>query len=158
MKIKHMTVCSAVILAAVSGCSSSDGGEWKDNLLGAFNEVVEFVGRCALTNDLWLKGSRTMGADDYNGSYTAKYARYSGEEYLFGGTSLYRENKSMKVTYTLELQSGSARLCRIDSENEYEIAGESAEGAYEFSVNVGDNFIVLKGENFTGSLSLTVES
>lgn len=158
MKIKRMAVCAAVILAAVSGCSAADCEEWKDNLLGAFNGVVEFVGRCALTNDLWLKGSRTMGSDDYNGSYAAEYARYSGEEYLFGGTSLYRENKSMKVTYTLELQSGSACLYRIDGENEYEIAGESAEGVYEFSVNVGDNFIVLKGENFTGSLSLTVES
>lgn len=157
MKMKRM--CAALaLLTAVSGCSASVGEEWKDNLLGAFNEVVEFVGRCALTNDLWLKGSRAMGADDYNGSYAAEYSRYSGEEYLFGGTSLYRENISMKVTYTLGIRGGSARLYRIDGENEYEIAEESAEGVYEFSVNVGDNFIVLKGENFTGSLSLTVES
>ena len=37
------------------------------------------------------------------------------------------------------------------------IAEVTDEGVYEFTFNAGDNFIVLKGDDFTGSLSLKVE-
>ena len=37
------------------------------------------------------------------------------------------------------------------------IADASDKGVYEFTIHAGKNFIVLKGEEFTGDLSLKVE-
>ena len=37
------------------------------------------------------------------------------------------------------------------------IAEETAEGVYRFTFDAGYNFIVPKGDDFTGSLSLIVE-
>lgn len=37
------------------------------------------------------------------------------------------------------------------------IAEMTAEGVYEFTFNAGDNFIILKDDDFTGSLLLKVE-
>lgn len=150
----------AALCAVSSGCLFQpwDGNAFKDAAIGAFNDVVEFVGSCALTGDPWLTGTREMGSDNYNGSYDAEYDSYNGEEYLFGGTSLERESSVMRVGYTLEIKSGSASLCRIGGEEEEMIAAVSGEGEYEFSLKAGDQFIVLKGENFTGSLTLTVQT
>ncbi|MCM1334231.1 MAG: hypothetical protein NC084_08245 [Bacteroides sp.] len=157
MKKKKILAFVAPILL-LSACSSETLEEWKDDLIGAFNGAVEFVGKCALTGDLWLKGTRETGEDDYNGSYFAEYSRYNGEEYLFGGTSLLREGEKMTVAYTIGAEGGSVRLYRVDGEHEYEIAVGDAEGVYEFSVSAGDNFIILKGENFTGRVALAVET
>ena len=153
-------MAGAALCALSSGClyQSWDGNAFKDAAIGLFNDAVEFVGSCALTGDLWLTGTREMGSDNYNGSYTAIYERYDGEEYLFGGTSLERESDVMRVGYTLEIKSGSASLCRIGGEEEETIAAVSGEGECEFSLKAGDHFIVLKGENFTGSLTLTVRT
>ncbi|MDE7234372.1 MAG: hypothetical protein K2N29_04850, partial [Ruminiclostridium sp.] len=111
-------MAGAALCAFSSGCLYQpwDGNAFKDAAIGLFNDAVEFVGSCALTGDLWLKGTREMGSDNYNGSYDAEYDCYNGEEYLFGGTSLERESDAMRVSYTLEIKSGSASLCRIGGE------------------------------------------
>lgn len=152
-------MAGAALCALSSGClfQSWDGDAFRDAAIGLFNDAVEFVGSLALTDDPWLAGTRETGSDSYNGRYTAEYDRYTGEEYLFGGTSL-EPRSEMYVSYTLGIGSGSAFLCRIDGEREEIIAQTSGEGEYAFPLEPGDNFIVLKGENFTGSLSLSVRT
>lgn len=78
-----------------------------------------------------------------------------------------RENGStLKVTYSLNIKSGTAALYWLGSTDEHIILGDKEEhmiaevtdeDVYEFTFNAGDNFIVLKGDDFTGSLSLKVE-
>ncbi len=77
------------------------------------------------------------------------------------------ENGStLKVTYSLNIKSGTAALYWLGSTDEHIILGDKEEhmiaevtdeGVYEFTFNAGDNFIVLKSDEFTGSLSLKVE-
>ncbi|MBD5548694.1 MAG: hypothetical protein HDQ97_15120 [Lachnospiraceae bacterium] len=75
-------------------------------------------------------------------------------------------DSTLKVTYSLSIQSGTATLYWLESEEEHVISGEKVKYAIaevtaadvcEFTVDAGDNFIVLKGNDFTGSLSLEIE-
>ncbi len=141
--------------------------ELKDGLKEEINDWIGSVSRYSLTADENLVGERKTGADNYVGTYEAEYCQYNGEEYIFGGTSLGRESSNtLKVTYSLSVQSGTATLYWLKSEGEHIIFGDkekhviakvTAVDVCEFSVDAGDNFIVLKGNDFTGSLSLEVE-
>ena len=102
--------------------------------------------------------SEKKGADDYVGTYEAEYEQFTGEEFIFGGTSLKRkEGSDLQATYSLTIQSGTAVLYWLDGEDNIVFTDVSDEGDYEFTIHAGKNFIVLAGGQFTGSLALTVE-
>ena len=103
-------------------------------------------------------GERENGVDEYTGSYEAEYENFNGEEFLFGGTALERKDgNSLKVTYKLEITEGTAALYWLAAGEQYTIASEGAEDVYEFTISAGDNYIVLKGKDFSGTLTMTVE-
>ena len=103
-------------------------------------------------------GNREKGIDDYVGTYEADYSEFDGKEYIFGGTSLKRQDGSdLCAVYSLTIQSGEARLYHMDGCDEI-LADISKEGTYEFTIHAGKNFIVLDGTQFTESLTLTVSS
>lgn len=80
------------------------------------------------------------------------------KEFIFGGTSLERDNGNcLQVTYKLSIIEGTAELNWITGNDEYTIVNDSSENTKEYTISPGDNYIVLKGENFSGSLELTVE-
>ena len=129
-----------------------------DIFLEEINDWSDSVAKNSLTKDSSLIGERKKGIDNYVGSYEADYSQFTGEEYIFGGTSLKRTNGSdLKVSYFLTVQSGRATLYWLDGEEEKMIADAPAQDQYAFTIHAGGNFIVLKGEDLTGSLSLTVE-
>lgn len=146
--------------------------EWKDNKDGIKQELYELVdvlfeeinawsdsaATHSITSDDLIVGERRQGGDNYVGSYEADYSQFTGEEYIFGGTSLKRTDGSdLKVSYSLTIRSGRATLYWLDGEEEKLIADTSVQDTYEFTIHAGGNFIVLRGEDFTGSLSLEVE-
>ena len=141
--------------------------ELKDGIKNEFNDWMSSISRYSLTRDKSLKGKRELGIDDYVGSYEAEYIRFNGEEYIFGGTLPDRKNGSaLKVTYSLNIESGKAALYWLESadghiligdKEQHMIAEVTAEDVYKFTFDAGYNFIVLKGHDFTGSLSLVVE-
>lgn len=176
---------TAVLMTGLTGCGmdlargiireyedNKDGikkelHELKDGIKNEFNEWMGAASQYRLTEDKSLKGERESGIDDYVGSYEAEYTRFNGEEYIFGGTSMERENGStLKVAYSLNIKSGTAALYWLGSTDEHIISGDkeehmiaeaTARDVYEFTFHAGDNFIVLKGDDFTGSLTLKVE-
>lgn len=141
--------------------------ELKDGLKEEINDWMSSASRYSLTADENLVGERKSGADNYVGSYEAEYSQFIGEEYIFGGTSLRRESGStLKVSYSLSIQSGTAVLYWLESEEEHVISGDkkkyviaevTAADVCEFTVDAGDNFIILEGNDFTGSLLLEIE-
>ena len=145
----------------------SEFRELKDGMLNEFNDWIDSITQQTLTEDKKLKGEREPGMDDYVGSYEAEYIRFNGEEYIFGGTLPDRKNGSaLKVTYSLNIESGKAALYWLESadghiligdKEQHMIAEVTAEDVYKFTFDAGYNFIVLKGHDFTGSLSLVVE-
>ncbi len=168
-------VVSILLLTGLAGCGidlavgmvkelndNEDGirrelGELWDSFLEEANEWSESFATHSITDDQDLIGNREKGVDNYVGTYEADYSEFDGEEYIFGGTSLKRENGSdLCAIYSLTIQSGEARLYRMDGCNEILLADLSKEGKYEFTIHAGKNFIVLQGTQFTGSLMLTV--
>ncbi len=140
--------------------------EFKDGLEAEINDWLGSISKYELTKEKDLKGKRKLGRNDYVGSYEAEYTGFSGREYLFGGTSVEWENGTeLKVTYSLRIQSGTAALYWLSSEDEHIIFGEkevhmiaeiSSDDVYEITLTAGDNFIVVEGDQFTGSLSIKV--
>ena len=112
----------------------------------------------ALTKEKDLQGEKDKGDDTYTGTYTATYDGFNGKEFIFGGTARERENgNQLKVTYTLTVEEGTAELYWVAGNDEYTIANDSAEDTKEYTISSGDNYIVLKGNDFSGSLKLEVK-
>ena len=63
----------------------------------------------------------------------------------------------LQVTYKLIIEDGTAELNWIAGSDEYSIANTSSEDTKEYTISSGDNYVVLKGDNFSGSLELTVK-
>ena len=162
--VMNMAKRAAVLLTvfclsfSLAGCGSGQEGSLKDNLIDGFDHFLQSFSRHALTKDKNLQGERAPGPDEYTGSYTAHYEDFNGEEFLFGGTALERERGSnLKVSYTLEVTSGSAVLYWISSGEKHVIANDGGEDVYHLTLGSGDNYISLEGESFSGSLEMTVE-
>lgn len=166
---------SVLLLANLAGCGTDLGTglirEYEENkeeihqelselwegLLEEVNDWSESLATHFITKDQDLIGNRKRGADNYVGTYEASYTQFDGEEYIFGGTSLKREDGGdLCATYSLTVQSGGATLYWMEGDNKIVIAEASDEGVYEFTIHAGKNFIVLEGETFTGTLNLKV--
>lgn len=63
----------------------------------------------------------------------------------------------MEATYSLTITSGKATLYWLSSGEEHIISGESSDDTYKFTLGSGDNYIVLRGDDFSGNLELTVK-
>ena len=130
-------------------------GELWDGFLEEANDWSESFATHSITKDQDLIGNRERGADV--GTYEASYTQFDGEEYIFGGTTLKREDGGdLYAAYSLTIQSGEATLYWMNGDDKIVIADTSNEGIYEFTIHAGKNFIVLEGEMFTGTLDLNV--
>lgn len=143
----------------VAGCSSNhDEGSLKDNLIDGWDNWMQSFSKQALTKEKELQGEKDKGDDAYTGTYTATYDEFNGKEFIFGGTALERGNgNQLTVTYTITIDEGTAELYWIAGGDEYTIANDNSEDTKEYTISSGDNYIVLKGEDFSGTLTLTVE-
>lgn len=147
-----------LLMCIVLGLSACGGENLKNKLLDGYNNFLQFSSRHALTKESKLQGKKTNGKDAYVGSYTAKYEDFDGKEYIFGATGLEREaGSSLTAAYTLKITSGSASIAWIHSGSEYIIINSEGEDTFQITIGSGDNYIVLEGEDFTGSLELEVK-
>lgn len=160
IKIIMISALAVCLLFSMTGCGKAkDGKEWKDNILNGYNERMQSFSKYALTKERNLQGDKTKGDDTYVGSYAADYEKFNGEEYIFGGTALERNNGSeLKATYTLKITSGTATLYWLEGGEQHTIANTDADSTYDFTISSGDNYIILKGDNFSGSLTLKVDN
>ena len=145
-------VCTLAIGLSLTGCS-------KDEILDQYNNVVQLAGNATLTGDLSLKGKRTYGDDHYTGTYVADYKDFSKTEYLFGGTSIERENgKDISVSCDLEITEGTAQVFWVSGSDDPVILLE-ATGSYSETIALpeGGNYIGVIRNNFTGHLEMNIE-
>lgn len=146
---------SLCLAFAVTGCS---GDNLKDSVINGFNDMLQHFSKYALTDEKDLQGDKTKGEDTYTGSYTADYEDFNDKEYIFGGTALERDKGSeLTVTYELTVDSGTAKLYWLDKGEEKMIADTSKNGTYSVTLDEGDNYLTLEGNDFCGSLQVVVE-
>lgn len=154
-RILTVSLLSLCLIFTITGCS---GDNVKDNVINGFNDMLQHFSKYALTDEKDLQGDKTKGEDTYTGSYVADYEDFNGEEYIFGGTSLERDKGSdLTVTYELTVDSGTVRFYWRDKEEEKIIADTSDTGTYSVTLEEGDNYLTLEGDDFCGSLRVTVE-
>ena len=145
-------VCTLAIGLSLTGCS-------KDEILDQYNNVVQLAGNATLAGDLSLKGKRTYGDDHHTGTYVADYKDFSKTEYLFGGTSIERENgKDISVSCDLEITEGTAQVFWISGSDDPVILLEATDSYSEtITLPEGGNYIGITGNNFTGQLEMNIE-
>ena len=156
-KIKILTAAllSLCLVFTITGCS---GDNLKDSVINGFNDMLQHFSKYALTDEKDLQGDKTKGEDTYTGSYTADYEDFNDKEYIFGGTTLERDKGSeLTVTYELTVDSGTAKLYWLDKGEEKMIADTSKNGTYSVTLDEGDNYLTLEGNDFCGSLQVVVE-
>ena len=162
MNMKKTKTIVAALLAiclvfTMTGCSADDNNI-KDNLIDGFNGLLQHFSKYALTDEKDLQGDKTKGEDTYTGSYEANYDDLNGKEYIFGGTSLERDKGSeLTITYELAVDSGTVRLYWLDKGEEKIIADTDKNGTYSVTLDEGDNYLTLEGDDFYGSLQVVVE-
>lgn len=152
--LKKIIVLLCVFIGCSLFCSCS-----KDQILGGYNKVIQLAGNTTLTNDISLKGERKYGDDHYTGTYKAEYKDFSDTEYLFGGTSIDRENgKDISISCNLEITDGTAQLFWTSGSNEPVILIEVS-GSYTDTITLpeGSNYIGVCGKSFTGNIDLNIE-
>ena len=142
-------------------------GELRDAFKEELGELFGAVSDYKLTKDKNLKGSRTFGSNQYIGEYSADYDAFTGQELIFGGTALQLEEpQNLKITYSLEISSGTAKLYFLKSGENHIVSGDriqdliadtSKGGVYEISLSDGNNFIVIEGDDFSGRLIIKSE-
>ena len=145
-------VCTLAIGLSLTGCS-------KDEILDQYNNVVQLAGNATLTRDLSLKGKRMYGDDHYTGTYVADYKDFSKTEYLFGGTSIERENgKDISVSCDLEITEGTAQVFWVSGSDDPVILLEATDSYSEtITLPEGGNYIGITGNNFTGHVELDIK-
>lgn len=154
-RILTVSLLSLCLILTITGCS---GDNVKDNVINGFNDMLQHFSKYALTDENDLQGDKTKGDDTYTGSYVADYEDFNGEEYIFGGTALERDKGSdLTVTYQLTVDSGTVRFYWRDKEEEKIIADASDTGTYSVTLEEGDNYLTLEGDDFCGSLQVVVE-
>ena len=158
-KIIAVVFLALILTAGLAGCGSNhDKNSLKDNLIDGWDNWIQSFSKHALTKEKDLQGEKEKGVDAYTGTYVADYDEFNGKEFIFGRTALNRENGNhLQVTYKLTIEAGTAELNWIAGSDEYSIANISSEDTKEYTISSGDNYVVLKGENFSGSLELTVK-
>ena len=152
IRFHFLSISILIFSLTLAGCS-------KDEILDQYNSVVQTAGNAALTSNFLLKGNRTYGEDCYTGTYTADYKDFSNTEYLFGGTSIERENgKDISVSCDLEITEGTAQVFWVSGSDDPVILLE-ATGSYSETITLpeGGNYIGVIGNNFTGHLEMNIE-
>lgn len=152
---KIISLCIVMCcLFSITGCSYS-----KDEIVDKFNQVLQELGDDTLTRDRDLQGEREFGEDSYVGTYRADYDSFTGEEKLFGGTSLERTSgNEIHISCDLDIAGGKAKLLLLTGDEEPQILCDTST-SYSDTLELpsASNYIIIQTENFTGSVDLTVE-
>ena len=149
---RFLSINAVALSLVLAGCS-------KDEILDQYNNVVQSAGDTVLTSDFSLKWNRTYGDDCYTGTYTADYKDFSKTEYLFGGTSIERENgKDISVSCGLEITKGTAQVFWASGSDDSVILLETTDSYSEtITLLEGGNYIGITGNNFTGHVELDIK-
>ncbi len=151
--MKRIVIIISIVFISLIVCGCS-----KEEVINEFDNTIKMISDNILTKDERLVGDRVFGVDHYVGSYKANYKDFSREEILFGGTTVERKNGGVvHVKLTIKGESGKVSvIARMKGED---IVLGDKNAIYEVDLNVldGGNFIIVKGDKFSGILKLEIE-
>lgn len=154
MNIKKtiLSILAILSFAFVSSCDLN-----KDDILGSYNNFVESAGKIELTPKFKLNGEKSEWADDLRGIYTSDYENFTGEECIFGTTSI-QTSEDLSIKCNISSESGDAKVILSKDDNDEETILEG-NGSIEENLNLsaGRNYIIIKCDDFTGNIEIETE-
>lgn len=132
------------------GCS-------KDTVLGYYKEINEKLGDTVLTNKRKLEGTRKFGDTHYTGTYNVTYKNFSGEEVLFGGTTIENEKNEIHIKIDVKDSLGDLNIFMRLKEDDFLLASEDGSYEFDFSVHDGSNYLVIDGDNYSGKVDIKID-
>ena len=149
-KVFIILFLSTIVLTLCSGCS-------KDEILSFYKRTNEQLGDLVLTINSKLKGERTFGIDHYTGTYKVVYQKFNGAEIIFGGTTTAREDTNIHINLEVSDSVGDLKIIYKLKEKEEVLAIEDGIYEYDFDVNDGSNYLIIKGTNYSGQVNIKIE-
>lgn len=147
-----MAVLLCVLLIALNGCD-------KDTAVKDYNRIIEKIGDNNLTADHDLQGKREFGTDEYVGTYECNYKGYSGEEILFGGTSVDRKaGNKIDIGCELQIDDGSIEVYFKSGSDERKVLLDRP-GSYKETLELpaASDYVGIKCYEFSGTINLNIE-
>ena len=139
-----------ITLTLCSGCT-------KDEVLDFYERTSEQFGDLVLTIKSKLKGDRDFGEDHYTGTYEVVYKDFTGEEVVFGGTTIERENEDIHIKLEISESKGDLKIIFKLKEKEEVLAMKDGTYEYDFNVKDGSNYLIIKGNNYSGKVNIKIE-
>lgn len=139
-----------ITLTLCSGCT-------KDEVLDFYERTSEQFGDLVLTIKSKLKGNRDFGEDHYTGIYEVVYKDFTGEEVVFGGTTIERENEDIHIKLEISESKGDLKIIFKLKEKEEVLAMKDGTYEYDFNVKDGSNYLIIKGNNYSGKVNIKIE-
>ena len=139
-----------IALALCSGCT-------KDEVLDFYERTSEQFGDLVLTIKSKLKGDRDFGEDHYTGTYEVVYKDFTGEEVVFGGTTIDREEENIHIKLEISDSIGDLKIIFKLKEKEEVLAMKDGTYEYDFNVKDGSNYLIIKGNNYSGKVNIKIE-
>ncbi len=141
-------ICFALMFCA--GCS-------KDSILGFYKGINETLGDTVLTNKNKLKGTREFSSDHYTGTYSVTYNNFTGEEVIFGGTTIERDENDIHIKLNIEDSKGDIKVIMKLKENEEILATEDGNYQFDFNVKDGSNYLIIRAEKYSGKVDIEID-
>lgn len=148
---KLLVLITTLIVLVCAGCS-------KEKTLESYDEIIRNLGNSSLTNSWKLKGNRIFGEDDYTGTYEVLYKKFSGEEIVFGGTTIKREPENIHVKIKIKDSEGNIKIMMNLKEQTEVLALEDGIYEYDFNVKDGSNYLVIEAEEYSGKIKIESNS
>ena len=139
-----------IALTLCSGCT-------KDEVLDFYERTSEQFGDLVLTIKSKLKGDLDFGEDHYTGTYEVVYKNFTGEEVVFGGTTIERENEDVHIKLEISESKGDLKIIFKLKEKEEVLAMKDGTYEYDFNVKDGSNYLIIKGNNYSGKVNIKIE-
>lgn len=152
IKIIKLAASAVLLLLLFSFTACS-----KDSIVKGYRDTIELIGKIAVTSDSRLVGKRQKGLNTYTGTYSASYKEYSETEFPFGGTSLEPPGDKIIITCTISIKSGSVKVYFTSRGEETPLADAPGEYTYTLELPPGTNYIGIRGEAFTGEITINAD-
>lgn len=125
-----------------------------EQVMAFLEDTTAKLGASQITADKDLIGERLYAKDTYTGRYLADCDGNTGKDVVFGGGSI--ETRKLYIYGCIITYSGKATVRIRMNEDVVELETDE-EGYFQTELNLesGGNYIMVKYEDFTGTVDLT---
>ncbi|MCM1370640.1 MAG: hypothetical protein NC181_01950 [Clostridium sp.] len=85
------------------------------------------------------------------------YKNFKGEEVVFGGTTIERDEKNIHITLNIEDSKGDLKVFMKLKEKEEVLATEDGNYEFDFNVKDGSNYLIIDADKYSGKINIEIE-